>query len=167
MSNEILFAEKQRFNQWWLWLLLLVLNGVFVFGIYKQLIIGVPFGNNPTSNNGLCLTTIFVLALTILLLNFRLDTQIKNDGIYVRFFPLHVKYKHYTWEQLSKVYMRNYSPISEFGGWGIRYGKTGDAYNIAGNKGLQLEFSNGKKLLIGTNKTEEISATLCKMNKLI
>lgn len=163
MSSEILFTEKQRFNQWWLWLLLFTLNGVFCFGIYKQIIIGEQFGNNPMNNFGLCLTAMFVLLLTILVVNFRLDTHIKNDGIYVRFFPLHLKYRHYSWEQLSKAYMRTYNPISEFGGWGIRLGKAGNAYNIYGNKGLQLEFISGKKLLIGTNKSEEVSAALVKI----
>jgi hypothetical protein len=38
----------------------------------------------------------------------------------------------------------------EYGGWGIKYGKMGKAYNVSGNRGVQLEFTDGKRLLIGS-----------------
>jgi len=48
---------------------------------------------------------------------------------------------------LRKSYVRQYSALSEYGGWGLRYGifGNGTAFNISGNKGLKLEFSNNKK----------------------
>ena len=162
MNNEILFTERQRFKQWWLWLILLGINGLFVFGIFKQVIGGQQFGDKPMSNLGLSITAGLTILLTILFVNFRLDTTIKKDGIYVRFFPFHLKFKHFAWEKLTKSFVRQYSPISEFGGWGLRFalfGK-GRAFNVSGNKGLQLEFTDNKKLLIGTNKAEELAAIL-------
>ncbi len=101
-------------------------------------------------------------------MNFRLDTRIKKDGIYVRFFPFHFKYKHYSWDGLTKSFVRQYSPITEFGGWGLRLGLfgKGTAFNVSGDKGLQLEFTNNNKLLIGTNKPEELSEALNKIGKL-
>ncbi|MBX2959059.1 MAG: hypothetical protein KF732_03800 [Flavobacteriales bacterium] len=66
------------------------------------------------------------------------------------------------------MYVRQYSPLTEYGGWGIRLGLfgKGTAYNVSGNKGLQLEFTNNKKLLIGTNKPNELTETLTKIGKL-
>ncbi len=117
------------------------INILLLFGTYYQIFKGIPFGNKPMSNEGLLITTGISILSTILILNFRLDTQIKNDGIYVRFFPFHLKYKFYPREDLSKCYVRKYSPIAEYGGWGLRYGfgNKGKALNVSGDKGLQVQ----------------------------
>ena len=122
MNNEILFSETQRFKQWWLWLILLAVNGLFLFGLFVQVIVGRPFGDKPMNNTGLFISTGVCILLTVLFLNFRLNTQIKADGIYVRFFPIQFRYRHYTWDKISKIYLRHYSPIYEYGGWGMRLG---------------------------------------------
>lgn len=120
------------------------------------------------SDTGLLITTGLTIALTLLFINFRLDTTIKRNGIYVRFFPFHLKFKHYTWDSLTKSFVRQYSPLSEYGGWGLRLGLfgKGTAFNVSGDKGLQLEFTDNKKLLIGTNKPEELTETLNKIGQL-
>lgn len=168
MSNEILFSERQRFKQWWLWLIFSGINGYFIFGAFKQVIGGQQFGDKPMSNTVLSIITGLIVILTVLFVNFRLDTTIKTDGIYVRFFPFHLKYKYYSWDTLTKAYVRQYSPITEYGGWGLRFGLfgKGTAYNVSGDKGLQLEFTNNKKLLIGTNKSPELIETLNKIGQL-
>jgi hypothetical protein len=168
MDNEILFTEKQRFKQWWLWIILIGINVLFLFGVFKQVIIGHQFGNKPMSNTGLIIVTLLTMLFTLLFLNFRLETKIKKDGIYVRFFPFHFKFKHFTWDVLTKIYVRQYAALTEYGGWGLRFGLfgKGTAYNVSGNKGLQLEFNNNKKLLIGTNKPDELTETLNKIGQL-
>jgi hypothetical protein len=57
--------------------------------------------------------------------------------------------------ELSKYEIRTYQPIREYGGWGIRYGSSGKAYNISGNTGMQLELKDGTRILLGTQKPEE------------
>ena len=167
MEVKILFAENQKFKQWWLWLILLGLNGVFIFGMVNQLYYNKPFGDKPTNDSGLITGFVIVLLLTILFYFFKLQTLIKTDGIYVRFFPIYIAYKKYSWYTLIKSYVRKYSPIGEYGGWGIRFGfyKSGNALNISGNYGLQLEILNKTKLLIGTNKPEELKEVLIKLDK--
>ncbi|TEW77202.1 hypothetical protein E2488_04665 [Gramella jeungdoensis] len=67
------------------------------------------------------------------------------------------------WSNISECYIRNYNPISEFGGWGIKSSfrrDTGKAYTIKGSIGLQLKLKNGKKILIGTQKNEEIKRVI-------
>lgn len=167
MDNKILFTERQRFRQWWLWLILLGINGLFLFGIFKQVIGGQKFGDKPMSDVGLLIGTGFAFLLTLLFFNFRLDTLIKNDGIYVRFFPFHLKFKYYPWDILTKSCVRSYSAITEYGGWGLRLGLFGNgtAFNVSGNKGLQLEMKSNAKLLIGTNKADELTAVLNKIGQ--
>lgn len=167
MKNEILFTETQKFKQWWIWFIIIVVNGIFLYSIYIQIIQKRPVGDNPMSDIGLLIAAVITLAMTLLFINFRLDIQIKEDGIYVRFFPFNFAYKKYFWNTISKAYVRQYNPIKEYGGWGIRFsffGK-GKALNISGNIGLQLEFQNGKKLLIGTQKGDEIKGILPKVMK--
>ena len=68
--NELFYSEKQRFRQWWLWLLILILSPigpvVFLWAIFQQVIIGSPIGNNPTSDCVLIiLGLIFVIGFGI------------------------------------------------------------------------------------------------------
>ena len=165
MENQILFSEKQKFTQWWLFLLLFGISGLFVYALYVQLIVGTPFGDKPIGNAGLIAISAFVLSLNALFFATRLETQIDATGIFVRFYPFQRKMKFYAWEEIQKAEVRTYKPLLEYGGWGIRYGFRGNgkAYNVSGNKGLQLELKSGNKFLIGTRKDEELALVLDKL----
>lgn len=167
MEEGIIFSEKQRFRQWWLWMIFLGINGLFLAGAFKQLIGGEQFGNKPMSNTGLLISVSVCLLITALFFILRLETKIDNKGIYVRFFPFQMSFRFYPWESIDKAYVRKYSPIMEYGGWGVRFGLMGNgrALNVSGNQGLQLEFNKDQKLLIGTHKPEELSAVLDKLVK--
>lgn len=101
------------------------------------------------------------IAITALFLLLKLETEVKSDGIYVRYFPFHIRFKRFGPEDLSECYARRYKPIWEYGGWGIRYSlRNGKAYNTSGNQGVQLVFKNGKRLLIGSQKPEQLEAAI-------
>ena len=168
MNKDILFSEKQRFQQWWLWLVLFIVNGALL-GIALSKWYNI-FNHKSINNFDLgviIFSIILAVLITILVKIICLETYIKKDGIYIRFFPFHIKFKFYGWHTLSKVYTREYAPLSEYGGWGIRWNLWGKgmAYNIRGNQGLQLEFTTKEKLLIGTQKPQEISLVLNKIGK--
>lgn len=160
METKVPFSEVQRFKQPWLWLLILAINGFFIFAFVKQQILGQPFGDKPMSNLSLSITIAVLALLTILFLSSRLETRITKEGVYVRFYPIHISFKFFPWNQIKKADVRKYSPLSEYGGWGIRGLSKNKAFNTSGNKGLQLEFHDGKRLLIGTNKPEEVTTAL-------
>lgn len=96
----------------------------------------------------------------------KLETKINQQGIYVKFYPFHLKFKFINWNEIDRVFIREYSPITEYGGWGLRISLSGNgkAYNVSGNKGLQIVFKNGNKLLIGTNKQEELNLIVNQLN---
>lgn len=158
MDDDVLFFEIQRFNQWWVWLILVGSSVLALFPILTH---------DHQGHTAFGVITIAVL-VAILLMTLRLETKIKRDGIYVRFFPIHLKFKHYAWEKLKKSYVRRYSAILEYGGWGLRYGLfgRGKAYSVSGNQGLQLELLDGGRLLVGTKKPNELTETLKKMGQL-
>lgn len=159
MKAQVLFSESQRFKQWWLWLILIVVTFLPFFGLYHELQKAEPFTDKAT-NTGFILSLLVILPVTALFIFMRLETQITQTGIAAKFYPIHFKFRQFYWSEIDEIYVRKYSPISEFGGWGLRYGLDGKAYNISGNQGIQLVFKDGKKLLIGTNKPEEAAAAL-------
>ncbi|HUS02274.1 MAG TPA: hypothetical protein VMY77_11135 [Chitinophagaceae bacterium] len=167
MNNEILFVERQKFTQWWLLLIVFGVNILSIFSVCKQIIDEEKFGEKP-GDIALLILTGMALLFTVLFVNCRLDTTIKKDGIYVRFFPFHLKFRYYDWDSIIKSYVRQYSPLIEYGGWGLRFGLfgKGTAFNVSGNTGLQLEFRNHKRLLIGTNKPDDLTETLNRIGQL-
>jgi hypothetical protein len=156
------FSETQKFRQWWLWFLFAGIKGVMGFFIVTQVLFGKPFGASAVDNAMLLIGFLFMLILSLLFFIMKLETRISDTGIAVRFYPIQLKFRNYKWEDLDQVYLREYSPLAEYGGWGIRHsfaGK-GKALNVSGKMGLQLVFKDGKKLLIGTSKPEDLMQVL-------
>jgi hypothetical protein len=167
----MIFKEKQKFNQPWLWILLIIIGilvyGLFGFAFYKQIIQDQPFGNHPMTNSAFIIFSVFILSITsliFLLFAFgNLTTMIDKNEISLRFFPFHLSFRKYPWSTIERFEIITYKPISEYGGWGIRYGNKGKAYNVRGDIGLQLYFINGKRILIGTQNASELSTFLKKI----
>jgi len=136
------------------------------FGIFKQVIQGGKFGDKPMSDAGLIVTGCLTVTFLLVFLSFKLQTRIKADGIYVRFFPFHLKFRYFPWDAIRTSYVRDYKPITEYGGWGLRGFGSNRALNVSGKTGLQIEFTNGNKLLIGTNKGHELKTVLVEIEQL-
>ncbi len=145
------FKETQRFTQWWLWI---VLIGSWIALMYSIATVSAPTTISFFISMG------FGMLLPVLFWQMRLTTRISTEGIYVRFIPFHFKEKFFPWDSIESAQVRTYSPLMEYGGWGIKYGFNGQGkvFNVAGDQGLQLVFKSGEKLLIGTQKPTEIQA---------
>jgi hypothetical protein len=159
-KQNVLFEESQRFNQWWLWLIIL---GSMFFALYANI-------KTIQSDESLVSWTKLSLIIPILMIPtlfyfLMLKTRIEKNGIYVRFIPFHLKEIFIAWDQLDSCQVRTYSPLGEYGGWGIKYGLggAGKVYNVSGNQGLQLVFKDGSRLLIGTQKPQELQEIMNKM----
>lgn len=167
----MIFKEIQKFKQLWIWIILLtaglICAGTFGYGFYIQIIQGQKFGNKPMSDNELIIVFISVIILFVLiflLIGFaKLTTVIDKNGIEYRFFPLHFRTHRIEWNSVEKYEVIKYHPIRDYGGWGIRYGRKGKAYNVSGNIGLQLYLKSGKNILIGTQKEKELIEFLLKI----
>lgn len=162
MNSYHPFLEIQKFRQWWLWFLLAGIKGIMGFFIVTQVMFGEPFGSSLVDNAALLIGFLFVLILSLLFFMMKLETRISETGIAVRFYPIQLKFRNYHWEELDQVYLRTYSPLAEYGGWGIRYSFTGKgkALNVSGKTGIQLVFKDGSRLLIGTSKAFEVEQLL-------
>ena len=176
MEEEKVYYERQRFNQWWIILIMLFVNGIFIYGCFKQLVLGKLWGNNPVDNTMLIVITVLLALITLSFFFIRLETVIDKDGVYERFFPFQLKYRFTPWDYIIDAIVMKNNPIKEFGGWGmrvklinfgrhgIRYGIGKKAYTISGNYVLQLTLNNNKKIIIGTQKPEELEEFLDNLN---
>ena len=91
----------------------------------------------------------------------RIYTRITPEGIGYRFKPLQFRERFARWEDLKEIYLREYSALGEFGGWGLRYGfGLGWGYVAGGDCGVQLVYKSGKKRFISTQRFRELKAYL-------
>ena len=80
-------------------------------------------------------------------------------------FPFHFKKHLIKLDEIEKIEALQYKPLGDYGGWGIRYGFKGKAYNVSGNKRVKVHLKNKKNILFGSQKHNELAQTLKKIKK--
>jgi hypothetical protein len=101
---------------------------------------------------------VFVVGLIYLFYTMKLITEVQDNDLFVQFFPLSQQV--ISFDSVRRCEVRIYNPIKEYCGWVIRYSKRGKAYNVSGNRGVEIEFHSGKPLLIGSQKPEELEKAI-------
>jgi len=150
------FREVQQFRQPWLWIVMLSSPVIAIAILWTTM------GKNPGEiaalHGALLAIVITDLALAAGFYFIQLITEVRSEGLYIRFVPFVRQLIPYG--DIKTCEARTYSPIGEYGGWGMRWGRSGKAYNISGNRGVQLEFKDGKRLLIGSQRAEELAQAI-------
>ena len=144
MSN--LFEEKQKFNQWWLWVILLS---------FPIISVG-PFDDNEIN----VYHVLIGIAIPLLFYFPELRIKVNEDGLHYQFFPFHLKFHTIKMDEIESFKAMEYSPLKEYGGWGIRYGFKGKVYNVSGNKGVKIFLKNGSNIMFGSQKYKELAKAL-------
>lgn len=122
-----------------------------------------------SSNQGISYLIALILVCFSMLFIFltKLNVEIDSIGITYQFFPFHFSKKSLAWDEINRAYIRQYDPLIEYGGWGIKgWKKSNKAINIKGKVGLQLELKSGNRLLIGTSNEKEMQQFLDQFAKL-
>jgi hypothetical protein len=166
MSDKIFYEETQRFRQPWLWVVLVsaVLMPILIIGtlLAVQRSTGQPVGNRPLSDAGLAGVFAGILVLGLLPLALvaymKLVVRVEGGSLSIRFIPF--LRKHYPLQDVARWEVCDFRPLADYGGWGIRRGRGGWAYTVSGKRGVQLEFRDGRKLLVGSQRPEEFAAAL-------
>ena len=155
------YKEIQRFRQKWIWVPLIGILGLFFWGIIQQVILGKPWGTKPASDIVLILISIIPIGLILLFSFSKLEISVTEKGIAYRFTPFHLKKHKIDWNMIEYAKVKIYDPIKEYGGWGIKFGRRGKAFNVSGNIGLELKLKYRKKtILLGTQNPEEFKRVL-------
>jgi hypothetical protein len=158
------FNETQKFRQWWIWLSILLPIGIVLYILFTELILQKPIGQYPMDEELLIALFILMMVGITFLFLLRLETSIDREGIAYRFSPFHFRPRQIVWGEIESAWVREYKPMKEYGGWGIRMSvRNGRAYHVRGNKGLQLVLKNGRKILLGTQEPEEIERVLVQL----
>lgn len=146
----------------------LIIAPLFVFSVWsfvQQIIFNKPFGSDPAPDWGVWLILI-ICGIGLPWLFLQSKQIIKFDGktisaSYVPFWKTT-----FALDQVEKFYPRDFNPMRDFWGWGIRYGlKKGSKWVMAyvyfnENRGVQFELKNGRRILIGSRKTEQFLEVL-------
>ena len=151
------FTETQVMGRRWWWLALLVAALGFLLALLMPASATLWYRAAPV---GIGLVAGGLLWLM------RLETRIDTAGIHYRYLPLLNRWRHWPWANFRQVFPRTYSPLSDFGGWGIRGFPGNLAYNVWGPDGLQLVFQSGDRLLLGTQRPAELRRTLQSLGQL-
>lgn len=149
--DQTAFTEEQRFRQPWIWIL---------FAGDVVLVVGIVSIVSAWNIVGITTLVLVFGGLSALLFSANLTTQVRNDGLYVRYFPFHRSWRKISLDNVSSIEAREYSPLREYGGWGIRGAAKNRAYNVSGNRGVQLVYEDGRRLLIGSQKPDELLAAI-------
>ena len=163
MQGAILFEEKQGYQQKRLRLFMLFCIGLAVIFLAARFFI-----SDHTELRQAIFFLTAIAALALFIRSIKLHTVITTTGIYVRYFPFATRYTYINWANVKQCNIRQYSPLTEYGGWGIKMivPENGWSYSFSGTTGLQIIFQDGTKLLIGTNRPEEITIILREAERL-
>ena len=160
------YREEQRFQQPWIWGPLILFGigttGLVGYTMVKQLAFGQPVGDRPMSDTALAfvgpLILLVVWGTCLLFVVLKLVVEVREDAIAIQFRPF--LRRDVGFGDIVRCEARTYRPIREYGGWGIRFGRNGTAYNVSGNRGVQLELANGKRLLLGSQRADELAGAI-------
>ncbi len=147
----ITFSEKQKMKGLWIAIIPATLISIFVAyqesaNLLKDWKSVLPF------------LGVLLLMISVILLLFKMEitTYITDEYIQVQYFPFNLKPKTIYWNELASFETRTADCLKEYWGWGYKGTKKNRAYTAYGDFGLQLTFTNGNRLFIGSQKKAEL-----------
>ncbi|MEW6351632.1 MAG: DUF6141 family protein [Thermodesulfobacteriota bacterium] len=164
-DQGVLFRETQRFSQarWWgpLIVAVVVMSVVSAGVIVSHVFFGQPVGGPRSVGVIVVFAAVLIpVGAAILLRLFEMTTEVRTSGLYVRMYPFHLSFRRIDLSDLTEIRVRRYRPIVEYGGYGIRIGWKGSAYNVSGNLGVDLIFAHRRPLLIGSQMPRRLAEVL-------
>ncbi len=165
--DEVIFRESQKFGRFSLWMTAgITIIGLAIVAIY----LGIRQFGLIDATSGQVQHTIPAWAVVLLVAIFvgvawlmhasRLVTEVRSSGLYIQFFPFHFSFRRIDLHDLTGVEAKEYRPLMDYGGWGIRSGSAGKAYNVSGNRGVKLNFRSSTSLLIGSQRAEDLAQAI-------
>ena len=168
MNASASFHEEQRLRRWFVATIVatvaLPLIGVFGYAAVEQLLFGRPVGDRPMPDAALLATAAAAVGVSLLIFVAaavsRLVTEVRPSGLYVRYVPFHRKPRRVPLDGVVRCRPVTYRPVRDYGGWGLRWVPGGFAYNVRGNRGVRIDYADGRHLLIGSQRPEELAAAI-------
>lgn len=153
------FHEEQRIRQ--LGFRIAVLAAALpawglLFGILLE-----PIRTDARAMSGILGTWFFIgVALPAFVTAVKLITEVREDGVYYCFSPIHLRFRRIGLEQMARFEALRYRPLLEYGGWGLRIRYRKRAYSISGDRGVRITLPDGRTILFGSLRAEAFAAAI-------
>lgn len=167
MASQIHYEEQ---TGWAFWVHLLI-SLTFVAAAIPlfELIQGKVWGQEGAMSVGaalLCLGLGLGIPGAVYLFMGRLRVRVLDEEIEVVWGTAGVIRKSVPFSQIQEVNPITYSPLSEFGGWGIRVGRGKKiAWTIRGNRALRLHLQDGTLFYLGSPHPERLLSWVLSVGK--
>ena len=145
----MLFREEQRFWAAWVWALLVAFD--------LPILLLVVFTGEPALLTGAAIVSLVALLFAAA----RLSVDVTAEEITVSF--------HYLWTtrrikiaDVRRAHATTYNALLEYGGYGVRLGPRGWAFNTGGDEGVLVETNDGTRLMIGSRRAAELEAAIAR-----
>lgn len=100
-----------------------------------------------------------LVLVTALFLAASLETTVDREAITIAF--------HFLWPKrrlpisdVRKAEATKYRPFLDYGGYGVRLGFRGWAFNVSGDEGVLVETKDGSRVMIGSQRPKELEAAI-------
>lgn len=161
------FREVQRFRQRWLLAALILPALPMLYGAYHQFILGRPWGSRQSPDAVLAMLIAAYILFVAWLLSLKLVTEVRDRELYVKFVRLLGSEERIPVAQIRRATAVTYRPGRDYGGWGVRMGQKGMAYNVSGNRVVELELMDERRLLIDSRRAEELARAIMERRSLL
>ena len=112
----------------------------------------------PGAEIGLYVMLGAMILVAVLFRTLTLTTTVTREGVAVK--GMWFVNRLIRFSDIASAQARQYRPIMEYGGWGYRIGPSGKAYNAQGDEGVQLAMKDGGRVLIGSQRANELAGVI-------
>ena len=158
-EGTLIFEEEQHFNPV---LTVFLPIGVVLAVVAIQVFIGATVSRAMESRTPVpywiapVLLTVVVPVIVLTGWFIRLVTEVRTGGVFVRLWPF--PFSRIRLDGATSIRSVTYRPIRDYGGWGyrIKLGTGKRAWNARGDRGVLIEYDNGKSMLIGSQSPDRL-----------
>jgi len=155
-TPAVRFHEEQRFTQPWVWAVVVVAAAAAWVGLLAVV-------RDPEDDGArwfVVLLAVFVgVGLPLLFALARLTVEVLADRVEIRYRPF--VSRTILLGSVVAAEAVTYHPVREYGGWGIKgWSRRKLAYNVRGDRGVLLTLADGRTVLIGSQRPDDLAAAL-------
>ncbi|MGA9048001.1 MAG: DUF1648 domain-containing protein [Dehalococcoidia bacterium] len=101
-----------------------------------------------------------VIGITFLLTYGGFHTRVTKEAITVKMGILGIPLLRLKISDIVSLEVLTFSPLHDFGGYGIRFNSEMQAYYLKGDRGVKITSADGKKYLIGSDRPERLATVI-------
>jgi hypothetical protein len=160
LEGTVLYREEQAFGWPWPGIFFVLLGAAtflavllpFGFGMWRQLVLGKPWGDRPMPSGALAVIGPLAVLLSLLplaaVLFARLGVEVRTDGMRIEL----AGFRRPQVLRREEVQAATRTHIGPFGGWGVSHQGRRLVYRMAGTDGVLVELANGHRVVIGSER---------------